>query len=228
MTAIETKFPQVSYFLAWNDGWAPLANKYPCAFYNHHRVINRDATNLNNTLTIVPTTTVSAPSSTSTATPSSASLVIYNFSNGISQWQGSNIQAGPWQSNEFIVSSTDSVKADVQLSAGSKYALFTNQQSTFVFGNYRRLVGRARVASWGFSSGGSMIGKLYIKTGSSWTWYESGSVQLNSNTATAITLNLNAIPASALADIREVGIEYTSSANGGQSAVYLAYVTAEN
>ena len=219
LTAIETKFPRVSYFLAWNDGWAPLANKYPCAFYNHHRVINRAATNLNNSLTIASTTT---------SAPSSASLVVYNFSKGISQWQGSNIQAGPWQSNEFTVSATDSVKADVQLSAGAKYALFTNQQSTFAFGNYRRLVGRARVASWGFSSGGSMTGKLYVKTGSSWTWYDSGSVPLNSNTATSITFNLNAIPASALADIREVGIEYTSSANGGQSAVYLAYVTAEN
>jgi mannan endo-1,4-beta-mannosidase len=212
----------VAYFLAWNDAWAPIANKYSCAFYNNHRVINRAGTKLNNTLVVLSTT--AAPLTTSL----SASIVVYNFSKGLGQWQGLNVKAGPWQSNEFVVSSTDSLKADVQLSAGGKYALFTNQASTFTFTSYRRLVARARVATWGFSSGGSVVGKLYIKTGPSWTWYDSGAVTLNSNTATQITFNLSAVPAAALADVREVGVEYTASNNGDQSAVYLSFITAEN
>lgn len=214
--------------MPWNDAWAPIANKYSCAFYNHHRVINRAGTNLNNTLVVLSTTAAPSTTTTLSAAAAAASVVVYNFSNGVGQWQGLNIKAGPWQSNEFTVSSTDSLKADVQLTAGGKYALFTNQTATFSFASYQRLVARARVASWGFSSGGSVIGKLYIKTGPSWTWYESGSVTLNSNTATQIIFNLSALPATALANLKEVGVEYTSSNNGDQSAVYLSYITAEN
>lgn len=73
-----------------------------------------------------------------------------------------------------------------------------------------------------------MVGKLYIKTGSSWTWYDSGAVQLNSNSATQLVLYLNSISSSSLADIREVGVEFTSSSNGYQTSVYVAYITAEN
>ncbi|UJR27042.1 hypothetical protein I4U23_008346 [Adineta vaga] len=241
LTAIETKFPQVAYFLAWNDGWAPISNKYACAFYNHHRVINRDGMSLNNSLitttttitTTISTTSQSTVSSTGSTTSSSSSsssstTVIYNFSNGIGQWQGGSVNGGPWQSNEFTYSSTDSLKADVQLYQGGKSSIYTNQASTFTFGSYQRLVVRARTASWGFSSGGTMGAKLYIKSGSSWTWYDSGLTQLNSNSATQVVLNLNTIPSSSLSDIREVGVEFTSSANGGQTAVYIAYITAEN
>jgi len=223
ITAIETNYPKVAYFFAWNDGWAPISNKYACAFYNHHRVLNRGDLTLNNILITAATTSTS-----STTTTTSSNVVIYNFSNGIGQWQGSNVNGGPWQSNEFQYASTDSLKCDVQLYASSKYYIYTNQASTFTFANYQKLVGRARVASWGFQNGGTMVGKLYIKTGSSWTWHDSGAVQLNSNSATQLTLNLNTISSSELADIREVGIEFTSSADGSQTAVYFAYVTAEN
>jgi hypothetical protein len=73
-----------------------------------------------------------------------------------------------------------------------------------------------------------MLGKLYIKTNSSWTWHDTGAVQLDNSTATQVVLNLNTIPSSSLADIREVGIQYTSSSIGSQTAVYVAYITAEN
>ncbi|CAF1220072.1 unnamed protein product [Adineta ricciae] len=245
LTAIETKFPNITYFLAWNDGWAPISNKHACAFYNHHRVLNREDMTLNNTLLTTTTTSTAVPSTVSfttasstegsavssssgTTSSSSSATVIYNFSNGIGQWQGWNLNGGPWQSNEFTFSSTDSLKADVQLYSGGKSSMYTNQASTFIFSGYQRLVVRARVASWGFSSSGTMSAKLYIKTGSSWTWYDSGLTPLNSNSATQIILNLSTIPAADLTYIREVGVEFTSSDNGSQTAVYIAYITAEN
>jgi mannan endo-1,4-beta-mannosidase len=165
---------------------------------------------------------------TASTSSSSSSTVIYNFSNGVGQWQGYNVVGGPWVSNESTFASTDSLKADIQLYAGSIYNIYTDQVSTFTFAGYQRLVGLARFAPWGFQSGGTMSGKLYIKTNSSWTWYDSGAIQLNNNTLTQVVLNLNTIPSSSLADIREVGIEYTSSSDGSQTAVYFAYVTAEN
>lgn len=193
---------------------------------------------LNNSLittTTVPSSTISGVSSSSggssassSSSASSGAVVIYNFSNGVGQWQGYNVNGGPWESNEFTYASTDSLKTDVQLYYGSKYYIYTNQASTFTFTSYQKLVTQARVASWGFQSGGTMVGKLYIKTSSSWTWYDSDAVQLNSNSATQLVLYLNSIPSSALADIREVGVEFTSSSNGDQTSVYFAYVTVEN
>ncbi len=139
-----------------------------------------------------------------------------------------NVNGGPWESNEFTFASTDSLKCDVQLYASSTYYIYTDQISTFTFSNYQKLFAQAIVASWGFLSGGTIVAKLYIKTGSSWTWYDSGAVQLNSNSSTQLVLNLNSIPSSALADIREVGVQYTSNSNGYQTSVYVAYITASN
>ena len=83
------------------------------------------------------------------------------------------------------------------------------------------------MASWGLANNGQIMAKLYIKTGSSWTWYDSGSVQLNTNTATAISIDLSKIPSGALNDVKEIGVEYTSAANGGKSAIYLSYISVE-
>jgi len=90
------------------------------------------------------------------------------------------------------------------------------------------LFAQARFAPWGFQSGATMLGKLYIKAGSSYTWYDSGAVQLNNNTATQLFLNLTSIPSSALANIKEVGVQYISSSNGSQTSIYVAYITASN
>ncbi|CAF3432743.1 unnamed protein product [Rotaria sp. Silwood1] len=209
ITAIQTRFPRVAYFLAWNDGWSPIRNPNAYAFFNHQGVINRDEINLGGN---------SIPS---------GSTILYNFSNGVGEWRGSNIIGGPWQSKEFVFQSTNSLKMDVQLTQGGRYTLYTQQQSTIKVSGRTKLTAQARVASWGVANNGVITAKLYIKTGSSWKWYDSGSFQLKSDTATAITLNLNQIPAAELNDVREIGMEYTSSANGGQSSVYLSYITVE-
>jgi hypothetical protein len=41
-TAIQNRFPQVSYFHAWNDNWSPIREKNAYALYNNPHVVNRD------------------------------------------------------------------------------------------------------------------------------------------------------------------------------------------
>ncbi|CAF4055996.1 unnamed protein product [Rotaria sp. Silwood2] len=209
ITAIQSKFPRVAYFLAWNDGWSPIRNQNAYNFFNHQRVINRGKINLGG------------------ETIPSGSTILYNFSNGVGDWRGSNIIGGPWQTNEFVFQSTNSLKMDIQLTQGGRYTLYTQQQSTIKVSGRKKLTAQARVASWGLANNSIITAKLYIKAGSSWKWYDSGSFQLKSNTATAITLNLSQIPIAELSDVREIGMEYTSNANGGQTSVYLSYITVE-
>jgi mannan endo-1,4-beta-mannosidase len=215
MTAIESKFPRTAYFLAWNDGWSPITNKNAWALFNHNRVINRGKINLD------------GGSGSGGGTSPSTGTILYNFSNGVGEWKGTNIKGGPWQTNEFVVKSTDAIKGDIELRGGGRYTLYTQQKSTMRVAQGRRLIARARVATWGFTNGGTITAKLYIKAGSSWKWYDSGSVQLNSSTSTPIILDLTKISASELADVNEIGVEYTSNTNGGLSAVYLSHITVE-
>jgi mannan endo-1,4-beta-mannosidase len=209
ITTIQSKFPRVAYFLAWNDGWSPITNKNAYAFFNDPRIINRGQHNSNR------------------ETTSSTATILFNFSNGIAEWKGSNIIGGPWQSNEFVFKSTDSLKADIQLTVGGHYTLYTQEQSSFRINGRKRLIAQARTASWGFANNGQITAKLYIKVGPSWNWYDSGSVQLNSNTATAIILDLNKIPSDKMNDIKEIGIEYESNANGERTSVYFSCITTE-
>ncbi len=131
------------------------------------------------------------------------------------------------QSNEFVFKSTDGLKADVQLTTHGHYTLYTQQQSTFKVSGRKRLTAQARVASWGLANNGKVTAKLYIKTGSAWKWYDSGSVELNTYTATAISIDLSKIPSGELNDVKEIGVEYTSTANGDRSAIYLSYISVE-
>jgi mannan endo-1,4-beta-mannosidase len=126
-----------------------------------------------------------------------------------------------------MVKSTASLKADVQLAAGGRYTLYTQEKSTFRLSGKKKLIAHARVAQWGFTSTGKIGAKLYVKVGSAWKWYDSGEVQLNGSTATALTLNLTQIPSSELNDVQEIGIEYVSNASGSQTAVYLSHISAE-
>ncbi|CAF4798796.1 unnamed protein product, partial [Rotaria socialis] len=101
-------------FLAWNDGWSPIKNQNVWALFNNQLVINRGKLNLGDG-----------------ATSSASGGVLYNFSNGVGQWQGTNVTGGPEQSNEFVFQSTDSLKLDINLSQGRRYALYNQQQTSF-------------------------------------------------------------------------------------------------
>lgn len=157
----------------------------------------------------------------------SGSAVLHNFSRGVGQWKGTNIVGGPWQTNEQQVQATDSIKADIRLTAGTRYTLFTNEAPSTSLVGKRTLTARARVASWGFTSGGAISAKLYVKVGGAWKWYDSGAQNLNSGAFTTFSINLSTIPAAELGDVKEIGIDMTSNTNGAQTSVYVAYVTVE-
>ena len=210
ISAIGTQFPSTTYFLAWYKEWLPIRNKNASAFYNQARVINRGQ--------------ITAQTGSGTT---STEILLFNFSNGVRQWKGLNVTGGPWQSSEFTFKSTASLKADVQLSAGRSYSLYTQEKQIVPLSGRKRLTAQTRVSSWGFSNGGAVRAKLYIETGSSWTWYDSGSFQLNSSTSTVLVLDLSKIPPAALVDVKEMGVQYACNTNGGQAAVYLAYITVE-
>ena len=212
LTAIQSRFPRVAYFLAWNDDWSPIRNPNAYSFFNNPRVVNRGQIGSN---------------SNNGGTTTSGSTVLYNFSNGVGQWKGTNVAGGPWRSNEFVVKSSDSLKADIKLSAGQKYNLFTQESSTIQLSGRKRLTAEVRVASWGFPNGGSLTVKLYVKTGSGWTWYDSGSTQLNSGATGTVTVDLTKLSSGSLGDGKEVGVEFTSNANGDQTSVYLSSISAE-
>ncbi|CAF3346694.1 unnamed protein product [Rotaria socialis] len=122
LTAMQSKFPGVADFLAWNDGWSPIKNQNVWALFNNQLVINRGKLNLGDG-----------------ATSSASGGVLYNFSNGVGQWQGTNVTGGPEQSNEFVFQSTDSLKLDINLSQGRRYALYNQQQTSFQVSERKRL-----------------------------------------------------------------------------------------
>ncbi|CAF4984528.1 unnamed protein product, partial [Rotaria socialis] len=64
LTAMQSKFPGVADFLAWNDGWSPIKNQNVWALFNNQLVINRGKLNLGDG-----------------ATSSASGGVLYNFSN---------------------------------------------------------------------------------------------------------------------------------------------------
>ncbi|CAF1022566.1 unnamed protein product [Adineta steineri] len=215
LTAIQSIFPRVAYFLAWNDGWSPIRNKNAYSFLNDERVINRNKINLGH------------GTSTEIETTPSKGKILYSFSNGIGEWKGANVVGGPWQSNEFMFQGMDSLKADIQLMANARYALFTQDKSTFQFNGYKKMIAEAHVASWGFNNYGEINAKLYIKAGSYWKWYDSGSNKLNSRTATALVLDLTQMSSEELNDVQEIGIEYTSNEYGSNTAIYLSHISVE-
>jgi hypothetical protein len=71
-----------------------------------------------------------------------------------------------------------------------------------------------------------MTAKFYLKTGST-GWKDEGEVPLNSNTATAMSLNLCPFSLAELNDIKEIGVFYQSYAEGGRSAIYLSSIFVE-
>ena len=194
----------------WYQEWLPIRNKNASAFYNHARVLNRGQ--------------ITAQTGSGTT---STEILLFNFSNGVRQWKGLNVTGGPWQSSEFMFRATASIKANIQLTVGRIYSLYTLEKQIVGLSGRKRLTAQARVSPWGFTSGGTVSAKLYIQTGPSRAWYDSGSVQLTSGAPTALVLDLSKIPSAALADVRGMGVEYQCNTNGGEAAVYLSYVALE-
>ena len=170
---------------------------------------------------------VNSGGSTGTQTGTGGSTVLHNFSRGIGQWKGTGLVGGPWQVNDQTFRSTDSIKADIRLTANGRSSIFTQEKPAVSLSGNRRLTVQARVASWGVAAGGKVSAKLYMKLGGSWKWYDSSETVLSNSAFTTLAIDLTKIPSAELADVKEMGVDFISSSNGSQTSVYIAYVTLE-
>ena len=156
---------------------------------------------------------------TSSSTTPSA-LTKYNFENSTQNWVGNANVTGPWSVNEWSNNGSYSLKGNITLSSGTKYSLYNTISDNY--SGYTTLKARVKVASWG-NLGSGLTAKLYVKTGSSYTWYDGGSVIVNTS-STTLTLNLTNI--TNISQIKEVGIEFIGGANSsGTSAIYVDNIT---
>ncbi|UQZ37323.1 carbohydrate-binding protein [Paenibacillus sp. PK3_47] len=171
--------------------------------------------------TAVPTP-APTPLPTPTPSPGGAATTLYDFESGTSGWSGSSITGGPWVTSEWKAAGTQSLKADVYFSSGSAHSLYiTGNQN---LSGKSSLKATVKHAAWG-SFGSGISAKLYVKTGSGWTWYDGGSAQINSSGYT-LTLPLSSIPN--LSSVKEIGVEFRAASNSsGQSAIYVDKVTVQ-
>ncbi|WP_261305027.1 glycoside hydrolase family 26 protein [Paenibacillus andongensis] len=212
MSAIKNKFPKAVYFYAWNDDWSPHRNVNGSNLMNDAWVVNRGEINLSS---------LTESGSGSTVTPK----VLYNFEGTAESWTGTNLTGGPWSVTDWKTSGSYSLKADVNLSASSKKYTLNRAATHNLSGGYTTLKARVSHASWG-TIGSGMTGKLYVKTGSTYTWVDGGTISINSSSVTTLSLPLSSV--THLTDVREIGIEFTGASNGsGSTAVYVDQITLE-
>ncbi|MBO4208352.1 glycosyl hydrolase [Micromonospora echinofusca] len=211
-TAFKQRYPQTTYFLAWNDQWGPARNQGASTLFNDSWTVNRGEIVLGD---------VTEPGGGGTTPPPTGGTLLAGFESGTDGWSGVNVTGGPWRVNEWAATGSWSLKSDVNLAGGASYLA---RIATRSLSGYTTLRATARVAPWGNHGSGTQA-KLYVKTGGSWQWYDGGAVTVSSAGAT-LTLNLGAV--ANLGDVREIGVQFVpgGGASGG-SAVYVDNVTVQ-
>ncbi|UJR29627.1 hypothetical protein I4U23_017175 [Adineta vaga] len=149
------------------------------------------------------------------------------FSSGVVEKKYCNIVRDLRSTDEFVIKPEDALKADIQLTANSHYYLFTRKKSVLNVSGRKRLTAQVCRLPWNSDNNAKISAKLYIKTGPSWEWYGSGPVELNNNNATTLVLVLNQSPSENSTNVQEIGVEYTSTANGGRSNVHLSSIVVD-
>ncbi|WP_339234135.1 cellulase family glycosylhydrolase [Paenibacillus sp. FSL R5-0517] len=151
------------------------------------------------------------------------SSIIYDFEgSNIQGWTGSNITGGPWSVTEWSSSGSASLKADINL-GGGQFTL--SRGAAHDFNGKQTLMAKVKHAGWG-NFGSGLQAKLFIKTGSGYTWYDSGIVNINSSNTTTLTLNLAGVVN--LHDVKEVGVQFISPVNSsGTTSIYLDSVVVQ-
>lgn len=167
----------------------------------------------------------SSGTATGSTTPTNGTLK-YNFESGLEGWTAASyISAGPWAETNWAANGTRSLKADVALSSNQ-----TSRVNIIKTENWSQFAGkilkaRVRHATWGNWAGASA--RVYAKSGSAWTWVDSGYQSVSSDSAgRVLTLDLGRI--ANLNEVREIGVEIKSGSGAtGGSSFYVDFVTIE-
>ncbi|WP_246432065.1 cellulase family glycosylhydrolase [Paenibacillus endophyticus] len=145
------------------------------------------------------------------------SSALYDFESGNTQgWTALNVTGGPWSVTDWAATGSSSLKADVTLGGGQFTLQYTGSNN---FSGKSAISAKVKHAAWG-SVGSGLQAKLFIKTGSSYTWYDSGTVNINATGTSTLSLSLSGV--SNLGDVREIGVQFLSPTNSsGTSAVFV-------
>ncbi|UTR16031.1 glycoside hydrolase family 5 protein [Salipaludibacillus sp. LMS25] len=143
---------------------------------------------------------------------------LYDFEGSTQGWHGSNVAGGPWSVTEWGASGNYSLKADVNLTSNSLHELYSAQNRNLH--GYSQLNATVRHANWG-NPGNGMNARLYVKTGSDYTWYSGAFTRVNSShSGTTLSFDLNNIEN--IHNVREIGVQFSAADNSsGQTAVYV-------
>jgi mannan endo-1,4-beta-mannosidase len=156
-----------------------------------------------------------------------AAGILYDFESDNETWSHSEGASGVAINDVTSEHGAKSLQADIELGTGRKYELFKNapmnmSEITAVKANLKVIYGGTS------NSGSGLIGKLYIKTGSGWKWYDSGETVLSADSFTTLTLNLDAASMENLDLVQSIGMELSApEGSSGTATVYIDYVTAE-
>jgi mannan endo-1,4-beta-mannosidase len=200
--ALRCKYPEATYFLAWDGEWAPQNNRGASTLMNDTWIVNKDDINLGEV--------------------TESLQVLYDFEGSTESWTAANAVGGPWVTKEFRFNRCQGLKVDVDLANPSKYFL-ANRTTTLDFHGKASLEAQVKHASWG-SFGNGLSAALYVQTGATYQWHQGPTTAISASKSTALTLSLATV--ANLQDVRGIGVKFIAPANAsGQTAVYIDTVT---
>jgi len=153
-----------------------------------------------------------------------SSSVLYNFESSTGGWTAINALSDASVAWEWKYNGNNSLRADINLSSGGQY-YFALPQNQDLSGK-SQLKAVVRHADWG-NHGTGMSAKLYVKTGSSYQWFDGGSTKIDSSVAgTELTFDLSKV--ANLNDVKEIGVQFIAADNAAwNTSLYMDYVTAQ-
>lgn len=202
---IKSKYPDTVYFIPWNSGWSPLNNLNISDTFNDSGVANRDDIRNGTQLTnIIEETTM-----------------VYDFKpipDRMADWHtNSSLVLGYWSVSEWSGDDKHSFKANINLQSNSTFNIFSDKQ--FNFSGKNILSAKVKLAHWGNVGQGIAV-KFYVKTGSTYQWFDGGVNTFSNSQQRTLSIDLNNVTNKN--DIRELGIEIATPSNSsGQTAIYI-------
>jgi outer membrane protein assembly factor BamB len=151
-----------------------------------------------------------------------APTTIASFENSTEGWIGSNFTGGPWPVDEWASNGRRGLKANVTLKPWNCFWFKNVKLQSFA--GKQMLRATINKSSWGVFGDG-IVARLYIKTGSSWTWHEGTLVEILTDasykhTGTELTLDLRGI--ANLNEVHEIGVQvWVKTGCSEDASIYL-------
>ncbi|MFD2673513.1 glycosyl hydrolase [Marinicrinis sediminis] len=144
--------------------------------------------------------------------------ILADFEGSTENWSGNNVNGDLAVSADWSAHGSSSLKAPVLL--GNKQVEVKLTKS-YDFTGKTTLQATVKQGEAG-QYGSGVTAKLFVKTGSGWTWHDSGSVAVTS-AGTVLSLDLSTV--ANVGDIKEIGIEFSCPADSsGEANLYIDHL----